>query len=140
MNDEQLDRHPGSSAYLVLFGSQLAIGSAAIFARFALLGAGPIVVSALRLTIAAVPLFCYTLIKHRKLKIPGKHESLFCLSGIALGAHFASWFASLLYTPVGLSTLLVCTAPVWTALYDTLILKVRLGRNFWPLWWQRQSE
>jgi threonine/homoserine efflux transporter RhtA len=40
--------------YLRLLGAQVAIGAAAIFARFALSGAGPLAVSALRLGIAAV--------------------------------------------------------------------------------------
>ena len=40
------------------------------------------------------------------------------LAGVALAVHFAGWIASLQYTTVAVSTLLVATAPIWTALYD----------------------
>jgi hypothetical protein len=42
-------------AFALLALAQLAIGAAAIFARFALAGGGPIAVSALRLLVAALP-------------------------------------------------------------------------------------
>ena len=35
-------------------------------------------------------------------------------AGLALAAHFACWIASLRYASVAVSTLLVCTTPVWT--------------------------
>jgi drug/metabolite transporter (DMT)-like permease len=37
-------------------------------------------------------------------------------AGCALAAHFALWIASLRYASVGVSTLLVCTTPIWTEL------------------------
>jgi len=115
----------------VLIGAQLAVGSAAIFARFALHGTSPIVVSALRMTIAAAPLFVYSYLRNKKLPISFKHEMLFAFSGIALAIHFSSWIGSLLYTSVAVSTLLVSTTPVWTALFDVLILKHRKNKKFW---------
>jgi drug/metabolite transporter (DMT)-like permease len=63
--------------------------------------------------------------------IPRKHEYLFAFSGVALAVHFATWIASLLYTSIAVSTLLVCTAPVWTALYDTFICKREANWRFW---------
>jgi drug/metabolite transporter (DMT)-like permease len=122
---------PSARAYATLLGAQLAVGAAAIFARFALHGAGPVEVSALRLTIAALPLLAYSWPQSRKLSIPPKHERLFACSGLALGLHFATWIGSLLYTSVAVSTLLVCTVPVWTALYDSLILKQKMSSKFW---------
>lgn len=118
-------------AYATLLGAQIAVGAAAIFARFALHGAGPVAVSALRLTIAALPLLAYSWPQSKKLSIPRKHELLFACSGLALALHFATWIGSLLYTSVAVSTLLVCTVPVWTALYDSLILKQKMSRKFW---------
>jgi drug/metabolite transporter (DMT)-like permease len=119
------------SSYATLFGAQIAIGAAAIFARFALEGAGPVVVSALRLTIAGLPLLAFSWRKSITFSIPGKHELLFALSGVALAVHFATWIGSLRCTSVAVSTLLVCTSPVWTALYDIFILKQKMSRNFW---------
>src|SRR5262249_24242532 len=117
--------------YVTLFSAQLAVGAAAIFARFALHGAGPLVVAALRLTIAALPLLLLSWPKSRRLAIPRNHELLFAVSGIALAVHFATWIGSLLYTSVAVSTLLVSTSPVWTSLYDVVVLKQRFKRAFW---------
>lgn len=122
---------PSAQSYATLFGAQAAIGAAAIFARFALHGAGPVVVSALRLTIAGLPLLAFSWRQGKTLSIPGKHELLFALSGVALAVHFATWIGSLRCTSVAVSTLLVCTSPVWTALYDTFILKQKMSRSFW---------
>jgi drug/metabolite transporter (DMT)-like permease len=119
------------SAYLILFGAQLAIGAAAIFARFALHGSGPVMVSALRLTIAAVPVFIFSLKARGKHEVLRSHELLFALAGLALAVHFSTWIASLLYTSVAVSTLLVTTAPVWTALYDIVVLKKKMPVLFW---------
>ncbi len=122
---------PAKSAYTLLFLAQLAIGAAALFARYALSGAGPIEVSALRLTIAAVPLFILSLVFCRKSVPTLKHEALFFLAGMFLAVHFGTWIASLQFTSVAVSTLLVSTAPVWTSLVDVLILKRKLSVNFW---------
>jgi drug/metabolite transporter (DMT)-like permease len=122
---------PTLNAYLILLGAQLAVGSAAIFARFALHGAGPVVVSALRLAIAAIPLLINSWSLSRKLSISIKHELIFALSGLALAIHFSSWIGSLLYTSVAVSTLLVSTTPVWTALYDVFVLKQHANKKFW---------
>jgi drug/metabolite transporter (DMT)-like permease len=40
------------------------------------------------------------------------------LAGVALALHFAAWIASLDYTSVAVSTLLVTTTPLWTETYD----------------------
>lgn len=118
-------------AYAILLGAQLAVGAAAIFARYALHSAGPVVVSALRLSIAALPLLMWSWSASRKAAIPRNHELLFAAAGIVLAVHFATWIGSLLYTSVAVSTLLVCTVPVWTALYDWLVLKQKLSKTFW---------
>ncbi len=117
--------------YGVLFVAQLAIGAAAIFARYSMHAAGPIMASALRLTIAAVLVLAFSWRKSRQISVPRKHEILFAACGLALAIHFCSWFVSLVYTSVAISTLLVCTSPAWTALYDTVILKKPASNKFW---------
>ena len=104
-------------AYLRLLGAQLAIGAAAIFARFALMGAGPFAAGALRLGIAALVVLA---IAGPLRRLGARREGAFVAAGMALGLHFATWIASLLYTSVAVSTLLVTTAPIWTELYDAL--------------------
>ncbi len=118
-------------AYVILTSSQLAVGAAAIFARFALHSTGPCTASALRLTIAAIPLVIYSRLANHHLSIPRKHEVLLAFSGIFLAIHFSAWIGSLLYTSVAVATLLVSTAPVWTILYDVIVLKHPTTRQFW---------
>lgn len=116
-------------SYLRLLGAQLAIGAAAIFARFALHGTGPFAASALRLAIAAAPLVIIAAAARPRARLSLRAEVAFALAGVALAIHFGAWLASLLYTPVAISTLLVCTSPIWTALYDALVLRIPVRRT-----------
>lgn len=53
------------------------------------------------------------------------------VGGVALGVHFAAWFASLKHTTVMHATVLVCMTPAWVGLYEWQIEGARLGRAFW---------
>jgi drug/metabolite transporter (DMT)-like permease len=101
-------------AFALLALAQVAIGAAAIFARFALGGAGPLAVSALRLTIAAVPVALFAAWHGAYRRYDRATEWRLVAAGLALAAHFACWIASLRYASVAVSTLLVCTTPIWT--------------------------
>jgi drug/metabolite transporter (DMT)-like permease len=50
-----------------------------------------------------------------------RQAALLVTAGLALAVHFGTWIASLEYTTVAVSTLLVATTPVWTAIYDALV-------------------
>jgi drug/metabolite transporter (DMT)-like permease len=102
------------SAFALLASAQLAIGAAAIFARFALTGGGPIAVSALRLLIAALPIAALGAVRGAYRSHDRATEWRLAAAGLALAAHFACWIASLRYASVAVSTLLVCTTPIWT--------------------------
>ncbi len=103
--------------YLRLLGAQLAIAAAAIFARYALAGAGPLAVSTLRLGLAAIVALA---IAGRFVTLSRKREFAFGLAGLALAIHFGTWIASLEFTSVAAATLLVTTTPLWTELYDVV--------------------
>lgn len=94
--------------------AQLAIGAAAIFARFALTGAGPLSVSALRMAIAAVPVVVLAAWRGGYAACDPPTEHRLRWAGLALAVHFASWIASLQHASVAVSTLLVCSTPVFT--------------------------
>jgi drug/metabolite transporter (DMT)-like permease len=115
--------------YLTLIFAQLTVGAAAIFARFALTGAGPIAVSASRLTIAAIALLALAAIRRPRehVKMSGRDRAIFAVAGMALAIHFAAWIWSLQYTTVAISTLLVATTPIWTALYDAVARGLKLS-------------
>lgn len=49
-------------------------------------------------------------------RVDPRSRRLMLLSGLALGAHFATWVPSLRFTSVASSTALVATQPVWAAL------------------------
>jgi len=114
--------------YLVLVFAQVAVGAAAIFARFALTGAQPLAVSASRLTIAAVVLLALAAVRapREQTATTRREKWILAAAGLALAIHFAAWIWSLEYTTVAISTLLVATAPVWTALYDAIARGLRL--------------
>lgn len=108
------------SAVLLVALAQLAIGAAAIFARFALASGGPLAVSWARLTIAAAPLLALAALRGRLRPAGVATETRLAFAGLLLAAHFASWIASLNFASVAISTLLVCTTPVWTELYAVI--------------------
>jgi len=110
-----------------LLGAQLAIGAAAIFARYALTGAGPLAVSALRLGIATLAL---AFVVRSVTRLGWRRELAFAAAGCALAVHFATWIASLRYTSVAISTLLVTTTPLWTELYAIVVERRPPSRAF----------
>ena len=53
------------------------------------------------------------------------------VAGIVLGLHFAVWFASLSYTTVMRSTVLVALVPMWTGLLEWVFFRARPRAGFW---------
>ncbi|MBV8149904.1 MAG: DMT family transporter [Candidatus Eremiobacteraeota bacterium] len=110
--------------YLVLAGAQLAVGAAAIFARYALSGASPLAVAASRLDVAAIVLIVIAAVRRSSPPSVSMRQATFLAgAGVALAVHFGTWIGSLEYTSVAISTLLVATTPLWTALYDAVFLR-----------------
>ncbi len=110
-------------AFALLALAQLAIGAAAIFARFALTGGGPVAISGLRLLIASVPIAAIAAARGAYRRHDRGTEWRLGLAGLALAVHFACWIASLRYASVAVSTLLVCTTPVWTEAFAIVRLR-----------------
>jgi drug/metabolite transporter (DMT)-like permease len=105
---------------------QIAVGAAAIFARYALTGAEPLAVSALRLAIASAVICALALAFGRyRSREPGSERRL-ALAGLLLALHFAAWITSLRFASVTISTLLVCSAPIWTEGYA--VVRARRAR------------
>ncbi len=117
--------------YGVLLSAQLAIGAAAIFARYALEGAPPLAVAAARLLIASIVLLAAAIVLRQRTRVAREHRWVFVAAGVALAVHFATWIWSLEYTSVAISTLLVATTPIWTALYDSIVYRRHLSTIAW---------
>jgi len=109
----------------------LAASTAALFIRFAQQDAPSLVIAAYRLTLAALIILPYALIRERSaLKgLTRQQMGLSLLSGVFLAAHFATWISSLAYTSVASSAVLVSTAPLFVALLSTLLLREPLQRK-----------
>lgn len=124
-----MSKHQRVLPYLLLGGAQLAVGAAAIFARYALTGAQPIAVAAARLCIAAIVLLLLSAIRRApRAKVGPRDNVILACAGVALALHFAGWIWSLEYTTIAISTLLVASTPIWTAIYDATVHKRGLSR------------
>ena len=64
-----------------------------------------------------MPLVVVAALRGRLRTHDGKTERRLAFAGVLLALHFATWIASLAHASVAISTLLVCTTPVWTELF-----------------------
>lgn len=116
-----------AAPYLVLAIALVAVSFASIFARLA--DAAPLAIAAWRMGFAA-----FVVIPVALLDRPGterlelRHAALAAAAGLLLALHFTTWIASLDYTSIARSVLLVSTAPIWVA-----ILQFLTGRGAPPL-------
>ncbi|HEY8296709.1 MAG TPA: DMT family transporter [Candidatus Baltobacteraceae bacterium] len=117
--------------YVTLGGAQLAVGAAAIFARWALTGALPLAACAGRLGIAAAILLVLAAVRRDLARTSKRERAILGAGGFFLALHFAGWVWSLEYTSVAVSTLLVTTTPIWTALYDSIVRGKHLSALAW---------
>jgi drug/metabolite transporter (DMT)-like permease len=107
----------------------LVMSFASIFIRFAQNEGVPSLVIAMgRLLLASLVLTPIILTRHKAaLKLLGRRDILLAAaSGALLATHFATWIASLEYTSVLVSVVLVTTTTLWAALLEFFFLRVSL--------------
>jgi len=113
--------------YLLLPVGIIAISTASIFIK--LCDAPVLIIATYRLMLASLMLspFAY----YRKPWRGWERNTLGwpLLSGLLLSLHFAFWIASLKYTSVASSVVLVTTHPIFVGIGGLLFLKERLGLN-----------
>ncbi|MDQ3334893.1 MAG: DMT family transporter [Myxococcota bacterium] len=103
------------------------ISTGAPFARWAA-PAPPIAIAALRVAMAAVLLLAAGWRDVPALKnVPGRDRPFVVLSGLLLALHFGSWIASLSFTSTAASVALVCTNPIFAALFGRVFLGDRVA-------------
>jgi len=112
----------------VLLAGVVAISCAAVLVRLA--EAPPLIVAAGRLVIASVVLLPLCLVSARREFVDLFRHRLrpVLLAGTLLAAHFALWIASLSYTTVASSVVLVTTTPFIVALASYFLFGERLRR------------
>ena len=118
-------------AGLTLMAGVMAVSTGAILVK--LCDLDPLTVGASRLSLA-LPLFGLA----AERVDPGwrgrvKREQLgfLALSGVMLGLHFATWVASLSYTSVTSSVVLVTTNPIFVGIGSVLLLKEKVSPRLW---------
>jgi len=114
-------------AFLIL--GVIAVSFAAIFIRLA--EAPSLVIAAYRLTIAVMLLLPFTFRKSipALLKIPRHDVMLMALSGILIALHFWLWIASLEYTSIASSVVLVTSHPAFVAVLSYLLWRQKPTRQ-----------
>lgn len=125
------DTRTPNQVYAILFSGVAAASLAAIFIRFAQNDGMPSAyIAAGRLTLSALILTPLALRRHRAAisRLSGVDLLLAAVSGLLLAIHFATWIASLEYTSVLISVVLVGTSPLWSALFEVIFLRARLHR------------
>jgi drug/metabolite transporter (DMT)-like permease len=99
----------------------LCVSTGAPFARWAF-PAPPLAIAALRVGAAAVLLYGAGWRDISKLRaLPARDRWLVVASGSLLAIHFGSWIASLSFTSTAASVALVCTNPMFAAVFGTLL-------------------
>lgn len=114
-----------SAPFLVLGIGVAIVSTASILIRYAQAdGASSAMIAAGRLTIAALIMAPIALSRAgpELLRIRRKDLLLCAASGLLLAVHFWTWIASLEFTSVANSTVLVTTNPVWVALLSAWLL------------------
>lgn len=116
------------TVFLVLSAALLAVGHAAIFVRLA--DAHPFTVAAYRLGIATLVVLPFALPALARVlpSFDRRHWKLLAGAALFLALHFATFIASLDYTAIANSVVLVTLTPVWLALWSVAVLRVMPGR------------
>src|SRR5690349_12701227 len=121
---------PAFGPYLVLAAGVAVVSTASILIRYAQgEGVPSIVIAAVRLGIAAIvlsPIVAVTCMQEVR-ALDRRNVLLMLASGAFLAIHFWSWIASLQFTSVASSVVLVTTNPLWVGLASIILLRERLA-------------
>jgi drug/metabolite transporter (DMT)-like permease len=126
-----MTRRGSFAPYVVLAFGVAVVSVASILIRLAQAeGAPSITIAAVRLGVATLVLSVVVGIRApRELRTMQRRDVVLALlSGAVLALHFWSWIASLAYTSVASSTVLVTTNPLWVGLASMLLLRERPTR------------
>lgn len=118
-----------SKYFLVLFLGVMAVAFASIFIRLA--EAPSIVIATYRLCLATLVIAPVALVKSRGelTKLSYKEWLLALGAGAFLALHFAFWIASLRYTTVTSSVVLVTVSPIFVAMASYLLYREKITKR-----------
>jgi len=115
------------SLFILLPIGMIAASTASILIK--LCDAPALIIATYRMVFASLILMPYALYKKTGRGWARSDMRWLVLSGLLLGLHFVFWIASLKYTSVASSVVLVSTHPIFVGLGASLFLKERLGKN-----------
>jgi drug/metabolite transporter (DMT)-like permease len=115
------------SLFILLPIGMIAVSTASIFIK--LCDAPALIIATYRMVFASLILMPYAFYKKTGKGWVRNEMGWLILSGVWLSLHFAFWIASLKYTSVASSVVLVNTHPIFVGLGAWLLLKERLGIN-----------
>jgi drug/metabolite transporter (DMT)-like permease len=116
-----------TSFILLLLLGIIAVSTASIFIK--LCDAPALIISTYRMVLASLILMPWASYQKVWRGWEKKDVAWLIFSGILLSLHFASWIASLKYTSVASSVVLVTTHPIFVGIGSWVFLKERLGLN-----------
>lgn len=117
----QFVSHDYNPRIILLLGVVM-VTTSSFIVRYAL--QDPYTLAAARVLITGtLSLIISTQFRYTRLELQSKEILLIFVAGISLASHFAWWFASLSYIPVGTSLSLTNTAPVWIAIISLIVFK-----------------
>ncbi len=124
-----MTRRAAPGPYASLLVAVLCISFGAIFVRQA--QAPPLAIAFYRLALACLLLLPFAAPRARTsfARLTTRQALTLVGAGLALALHFATWIASLAYTSVAASVLLVNTTPLWSAALVRLLLGERLSQG-----------
>lgn len=113
--------------FITLIAGVLSGSSAGILTRYALgAGAPPLLIAALRLTLAALFITPFALRHLGEIRQLSRRDFIMLsISGAWMSLNFVLWTLSLENVGVLIATVLVTSSPIWTALLEITFLKVR---------------
>ena len=116
-----------ASLIILLFLGIVAVSTASIFIK--LCDAPALIIATYRMALASLILMPWASYQKVWKGWDKKDVTWLIFSGILLSLHFASWIASLKYTSVASSVVLVTTHPVFVGIGGWLFLKEKIGLN-----------
>lgn len=116
-----------ASLLLMLPIGIIAVSTASIFIK--LCDAPALIIATYRMVFASLMLMPYAFYKKTGRGWGRSDLGWLILSGVFLSLHFTFWIASLKYTSVASSVVLVSTHPIFVGLGASFLLKERLGMN-----------
>jgi len=114
--------------YGLLILAVLCVSVGSIFVRLAAAPALAVAFNRIFLASAVVAPFAAPSLVRAWPVLPARRRLVLLASGISLGVHFATWIASLSYTSVAASVLLVNTAPLFTLFFSWWFLGERASK------------